>query len=527
MIFVLLAVFAFCTACPAAGLLWPLPGYQTLTGGFADSRPDHFHGGVDVRTERQTLPVVAPDDGWIERIAVTPAGYGRTLYLRLSDGRTAVFAHLSRFVPPLETILRDAELAEGTYRVDVSFAESSIERSFRRGDTLAYSGGTGSGPPHFHFELRDGSVQIDPLAEFPTSDSLPPVIVSVAWTTLSRFSPASAGTRLAIKKTAPGRWEARHLSADEPVAFFIKAYDPDRPERRTVPALFRLRVNGEIVYEDQASQIDLTGRRDIYSKLVWPAVRRDHLDPRRLFVVPPPPSDLKQRAVGGWINAVQDADVVLEVANRVGVTSTISLRVTAGSWPSHSSAELPIVVEVGRFTLRTGGDAAAAWAKVQEVSEREIEISPSGLAFGDRLRLEYRLEEGESPNGLFFYERDSRGRIQPLAPAENGDTPSLSCLILRAGTYGVGMDTDPPFLRLRSRSGVIRYRLTDNLSGVDDRSIRCTVDGRTAVPEFEYDAHGGAAWTPQPLAPGRHAVEFSAADRAGNSRTWQTTVTVR
>ncbi|MDD5088591.1 MAG: M23 family metallopeptidase, partial [bacterium] len=132
----------------AAEPLWPLPDSRTLTGGFADSRPDHFHGGVDLRTFGKALPVIAPTDGWIERFAVSPSGYGRSLYLRLADGKTAVFGHLSRFQPRLESMLRDSQLAVGTYRVDCLFEDSAESCGFRAGDTLALTGRSGIGPPH-------------------------------------------------------------------------------------------------------------------------------------------------------------------------------------------------------------------------------------------------------------------------------------------------------------------------------------------------------------------------------------------
>jgi hypothetical protein len=91
----------------------------------------------------------------------------------------------------------------------------------------------------------------------------------------------------------------------------------------------------------------------------------------------------------------------------------------------------------------------------------------------------------------------------------------------------VAEDHDPPRLLVSGGRGKLTFELTDLESGVDDGSVRCTVDGRVAVPEFEYEERGGPIWTDQPLSKGSHDVVFRAADRAGNERSWNVTVTVR
>jgi hypothetical protein len=74
--------------------------------------------------------------------------------------------------------------------------------------------------------------------------------------------------------------------------------------------------------------------------------------------------------------------------------------------------------------------------------------------------------------------------------------------------------------------GKIRFKVRDALSYIDDSSIRCTVDGSTAIAEYEYESNGGAIWTQIPLARGAHQVEMSAGDRAGNVGRWASTVRI-
>lgn len=514
----LLTLLLTAAAAHAADLLWPLPDGRDLTGGYADSRPDHFHGGIDLRTGPRNLPVVAPTDGWIERIAVTPGGYGRVLHFRLSDGRTAVYAHLNEFVPPLENLMRTAQLRTGVFRIDTLLHEPAPERSFRRGETLAYTGSSGSGPHHLHFEIREGAVQTDPLANYSPADHDPPVITAIRWISLADFSPEAGGQK----------WQGGAIRAESPVALFVQTYDPGPWGRHAVPARLRVIVDGRTVFEDWSSRIDLQGPRNIYAKIVWSARRRDGTDIRRLFQIVPPfgtVDSLTPRA--GWLSGLDHANVIIEVEDRAGNVTAEKLTITCGTWPAGRRNPPANSLRNGAFLLSAADDPAAAWASLDAADEREVRIEPFDLAFGNRARLTYCLRDGEQSTGLYFYERRANGSRKPLwRVPDSPATDSISCLILRAGTYGVAVDETPPRLVLSGRSGRLRFTLTDDDSAIDDSAVRCGVNGKTAIAEYEPEEQGGAIWTAEPLRRGAHEVWFEAADRAGNIRTWEVSVTI-
>ena len=100
---------------------------------------------------------------------------------------------------------------------------------------------------------------------------------------------------------------------------------------------------------------------------------------------------------------------------------------------------------------------------------------------------------------------------------EDSAKATMACYIMHGGTYGIAEDYVPPTVQLFAHGRFLTFKLTDNASGVDDSEVRCKIDGHTAIAEFEYDQKGGAIWTREPLTRGRHTVEFSAKDRAGNT----------
>ena len=82
-------------------------------------RPNHFHSGVDIKTDGVTgKPVVAAADGYVVRIAVSPSGYGRALYIAHPDGTTTVYGHLERFRTDIESYLRYKRSAQRSSHVD-------------------------------------------------------------------------------------------------------------------------------------------------------------------------------------------------------------------------------------------------------------------------------------------------------------------------------------------------------------------------------------------------------------------------
>ena len=55
-----------------------------LAGNFGEPRPNHFHGGIDIKTEREVnLGVYSIADGYISGAIVEKYGYGRAILVRM------------------------------------------------------------------------------------------------------------------------------------------------------------------------------------------------------------------------------------------------------------------------------------------------------------------------------------------------------------------------------------------------------------------------------------------------------------
>lgn len=154
-----------------------------LSAGFSEVRPNHFHAGLDIRTNRKTgFNVRAIADGYISRIAVKIGGYGNVIYITHPNGYMSIYAHLKSFNKDLADYVRKEQYKRKKFSVDLYLEKNKIK--VNQGDIIALSGNTGSsGGPHLHFEIRDKGksyVAINPLLlGYKTNDTINPTITKL------------------------------------------------------------------------------------------------------------------------------------------------------------------------------------------------------------------------------------------------------------------------------------------------------------------------------------------------------------
>ncbi|HDP67778.1 MAG TPA: M23 family metallopeptidase [Candidatus Marinimicrobia bacterium] len=147
----------------AQNYLWPTNASRQLSSSFGEYRSGHFHSGIDIKTNYHAgYPVFAVADGYVWRVRTSPFGYGKAIYIKHDDGNLSVYGHLDEFNPFLNAYVRAEQMLQRRYRTDIYFRENEFRVA--RGDTIAYTGETGSQHPHLHFEIRDPNHRlINPL----------------------------------------------------------------------------------------------------------------------------------------------------------------------------------------------------------------------------------------------------------------------------------------------------------------------------------------------------------------------------
>jgi hypothetical protein len=209
----------------------PLDIPINLSGTFGELRPNHFHSGLDIRTNNvEGLPVYAAADGIIIRIKVSAFGYGKALYVAHPNGYTTVYGHLQKFSDKIEAYVKEQQYRQKSYEVELYPSTLKVTQS----EIIALSGNSGgSGGPHLHFEFRDTATEkiINPMAfgmNKLIKDEMNPVISSLM------VYPANDSTSvnksknpvsLSLQKQVDGSFLASKVVASGKIGFALNSYD--------------------------------------------------------------------------------------------------------------------------------------------------------------------------------------------------------------------------------------------------------------------------------------------------------------
>lgn len=171
---------------------YPLRTAPEMSGSFAELRRNHFHGGMDLRTEqREGLKVYSAAPGVIVRAGVSKVSYGKVLYVQHPNGMMTVYAHLSKFCAPVQKLVRKQQRQSRQYETNLT----GLHIATKKNKPIALSGNTGSsGGPHLHFEILRDSLRLNPaLYGIRISDSVPPAVLYLAFYS-EKVQAASADT---------------------------------------------------------------------------------------------------------------------------------------------------------------------------------------------------------------------------------------------------------------------------------------------------------------------------------------------
>ncbi|MDR1122027.1 MAG: M23 family metallopeptidase [Dysgonamonadaceae bacterium] len=276
--FCVTSVSGFLPTAGAQSCIAPMDIPLYLSGGFGELRNNHFHSGIDFKTQGKTgIPVKSVKGGYVSRIFVSPWGYGRALYIDHPDGTTTVYGHLERFNDAIESFTLDSQYIKQSFKVDLYL--SAKQFPVKQGTVIAYSGNTGgSSAPHLHFELRKTSTQEvqDPLMLYKkmVQDVRPPQIQSIMVYPKEGqgvIGGKSAKQIISLKKNQKGKVvPSPTLQVWGKIGFAIKAYDYMSGTKNIYGVKdITLKVDGNMIFRSLIDHFSFEETRYLNSFIDW------------------------------------------------------------------------------------------------------------------------------------------------------------------------------------------------------------------------------------------------------------------
>ena len=98
----------------------PLDIPLVLAGTFGELRTNHFHAGLDLKTEqKEGLKVYAAASGYVSRIKISHWGYGKAIYITHPNGYTTVYAHLQKFNKRIEAYIKKQQYKKESFEIQL------------------------------------------------------------------------------------------------------------------------------------------------------------------------------------------------------------------------------------------------------------------------------------------------------------------------------------------------------------------------------------------------------------------------
>jgi len=494
-----------------------------LSANFGELRIDHYHSGLDIKTEGVTgKEVVAAADGFIYRIGVAPGGFGKALYIRHPSGYSTVYGHLDRFTPEIDEWVKSQQYDKKSFLVTLYPMRDQFP--VKQGDLIAYSGNSGSsGGPHLHYEIRKSETEapVNPLLfEFGIKDEILPVIERLVIYPLGRNTLINNAhsTRKLDVQGSDGRFS---LSGDNTIeisgqaGFGLKAFDRlnDAYNKCAVYSI-ELDIDSIPVFKYVMDDFSFSESRYINSHIDYEAYMRDNVYYERMFVLPNDKLSSYKDVINRGIFNFRDSllhNVRVTVTDCSKNRSTLAFKVQ-----SKKAKSLQPVTE------RNSELKVMPYNRTNKFTSENISVSiPSGALY-DTLFFSFKRNQGNSLMLSDVYQihniltpvhkayslsikpavipegKESKMTIIQLSDDLKKNTLNstwkdgyLTGESMSFGNFYVGIDTVAPVISANGLiSGAdltgkkeIRIKITDDLTGI--KSYEPMIDGTWAL--FEYD----------------------------------------
>ncbi|HUH36300.1 MAG TPA: M23 family metallopeptidase [Moheibacter sp.] len=530
------------TTYPKGAFRNPLGITNFLSGNFGELRNNHFHSGIDIKTnQKEGYNIYAVGDGFISRINVSPRGYGNALYIDHPNGYTTVYAHLQKFNSEIEEYVRAYQYKNETFSVEI-YPEAN-ELKVKESDIIAISGNSGSsGGPHLHFEIRDTQTEepINPfLFGFDVPDTRNPLLNGLYLYAI----PENHWEKTSRQTVANGA----QISAAGKVGFGVKAYDQHNgAENQNGVYQINVFVNDDIYYTYTNDRLNFETTRAINCLVDYEDRMKNNSWVYQLYKKAGDPLQMYSNVKNDGILNLEEGKtyaIRIEVKDFAGNKREGNFKVI-GKKPSTSisqTSDLPVF----------------HWNQENYFKAENIEISlPKGVIYED-LSFDYR-KTNNGKHAVHDWNIPVHNHFTLAITPENLPTAQLDKAILvreyqyrgawkkeyiqaeykngkvvgnarNFGTFSVEIDQSKPNINpvnikenttFTGKNGLIKFTINDSQSGI--AGFSAYIDGRWILTNYDQKTKSLTIdLNREKIDNGKHQLELKVWDEKNNTATYQ------
>ena len=287
---------------------YPLEIPIILSGTFGELRPNHFHAGIDIKTKgTEGFKVYSIGDGYVSRIQITHGGYGKALYIKHDNGQSSVYAHLQKFSPKIEKIVKEIQYSKESYTFRTYPSKDEIRISEK--ELIGFSGNTGrSFGPHLHYELRDELDRpINPMAfkNYSVRDTIPPVVLGLYYKLIPENSISGSNSsfnELKLKKISNNLFISDTLKTSGPVGFGINSFDRmNNTWNKMGLSNIKTNIDGDEIFDMDLNSFSYGQWRHINTFIDYPSYKNKKIKIQKLYIEEFNPLDMYKRLLGDGV----------------------------------------------------------------------------------------------------------------------------------------------------------------------------------------------------------------------------------
>ena len=478
-----------------------------LSGNFGELRSNHFHTGLDIKTNgRINYRIYSIDTGFVSRINVSKSGYGKAIYVAHPNGFTSVYAHLDHFPDRIEKILRKRQYELKTETI--TYYLDSLDITVSKGEVIAYSGNTGgSSGPHLHFEIRETKSEhpINPeLFNFDIADNKPPIINKLklySFFSSNSLDSYSSKDFLTIKKN-----QNYHLKYDSIIflqgliGFGLKSSDYyDNSSNRCGVYSIYMYVDNQLKYQLKFDEIDFETNRQTNIHKDYTAYQNLREKIHKMYIHPNNDLQIYKKNIGNGLICFQDTlihEVQISVGDIKNNISKLKFYVKNKSFINcendfsyHQKQPTKVYSPDSLMLVVMDTNTLYDNSSIRPIKKQSIyAFNNPNFPLKRKFILSVKLSKNEPPNRdkLFIGELTKKGNIIN----KNADISKdwISAEVNNFGMYKIFTDSIPPKINHvgnnfhKNKNQELIFKIIELKSGVDQYNV--FIDNKWVLSNF-------------------------------------------